>query len=72
MASAIDINTLREIIRALLCQHSGAVDEAEIKSMADALGIICTNYSRDEFISIIIRTALEKGDRPVTRIRLDS
>jgi len=72
MASAMDIDTLREIIRALLSQHSGAVEEAEIKSMADALGLLCTNYSPDEFISIIMRTALDKGDRPVTGVRLNS
>jgi len=68
----MDIDTLRDIIRALLCQRSGAVDDVEIKSMADVLGIICANYSPDEFISIIVRTALEKGDRPVTGTRLDS
>lgn len=72
MASPMDIDTLRDIIRAMLTQHSGPLDAAEVEWIAFALGHICTNYTMDEFSSIITRTALEQGERPLQGLRLDS
>lgn len=72
MASAMDITTLKRVISALLCQQSGPVTEQEIRWITGALGYICSNYSSSELPDIILRTALEKGDRQVQGHRLDS
>ena len=72
MASPMDINLLKGIIRAMLCQQSGPVTELEVQWITDALGYICSNYTPEELPDIIFRTALEKGDRPVNQVRLDS
>ena len=60
------------MIDALIGGRSDPLSEQEIRRTAEALTLMCSNYTAEELASIVVRSALKKGERAVHWGRLDS
>lgn len=72
MASPWDTPTLEIMINTLIGDRSDVLTEREIQLTAEALSLICSNYTADQLAPIVAKVALEKGERPVQWKRWDS
>lgn len=72
MASSYDLSAVEHMIDALIGGRSDPLNEQEVWLTAEALTLVCSNYTAEELASIIVRAALKKGERAVQCGRLDS
>ena len=72
MASAVDMPTLELMIRAMISGRVNVLTDREIKRTAQALALICSNYSVDEIARHVARYAVEHSDRRVEWKHWDS